>query len=123
MSPRGLSTIPAGAREIAGRAAADSLQNRDEFAVVHRIAGVHPDGLVPSLGEVLADPQAPANGYVGRTMHPDVGEIGVAGLPILFERDPVAPPPARPGADTDAHLAEVGYSAEEIDRLRDEGVI
>lgn len=83
-----------------------------------------PAGRVQSFAEVLDDPQARANGYVGRTAHPDFGAIDVAGLPILFERDPVAPPPPpRPGADTDAYLAEVGYSAEEIARLRDEGVI
>ena len=83
-----------------------------------------PAGRVQSFAEVLGDPQARANGYIGRTEHPDFGAIDVAGLPILFERDPVAPPPPpRPGADTDTYLAEVGYSAGEIARLRDEGVI
>ena len=83
-----------------------------------------PAGPVQSFADVFADPQARANGYVGRLEHPDFGEIDVAGLPILFDRSPVPPPPpARPGADTDAYMAEVGYSAAEIDRLRDGGVI
>ena len=83
-----------------------------------------PAGRVQSFADVLADPQARANGYVGRLEHPDFGEIDAAGLPILFDRSPVPPPPPpRPGADTDAYLSEVGYSAAEIDRLRDGGVI
>ncbi len=83
-----------------------------------------PAGRVQSFAEVLADPQARANGYIGRTAHPDFGEIDVAGLPILFEREPVAPPPpARPGADTEAYLQEVGYGSDEIERLQDDGVI
>ena len=83
-----------------------------------------PASRVQSFAEVFADPQARANGYIGRTTHPDFGEIDVAGLPILFDRAPVAPPPpARPGADTDRLLAEIGYGEHEIERLRDDGVI
>ena len=83
-----------------------------------------PAARVQSFAEVFADPQARANGYIGRTTHPDFGEIDVAGLPILFDRTPVAPPPpARPGADTERILVSVGYGEEEIASLRDDGVI
>ena len=42
----------------------------------------------------------------------------------FVDRSPVAPPPpATPGADTDRILASAGYSDEEIESLRDDGVI
>ena len=83
-----------------------------------------PASRVQSFAEVFADPQARANGYIGRTTHPDFGEIDVAGLPILFDRAPVPPPPpATPGADTERLLSELGYSDEEITQLRDDDVV
>ncbi|MCY4639197.1 MAG: CoA transferase [Chloroflexi bacterium] len=131
----------AGAPDLAGSYPDDEARASHLEAIEARLAGAFaarsveewlralrardvPAGRVQSFAEVLADPQARANGYVGRTRHPDFGEIDVAGLPILFERDPVSPPPPpRPGADTDALLAEVGYSDDGIGQLRDDGVI
>jgi crotonobetainyl-CoA:carnitine CoA-transferase CaiB-like acyl-CoA transferase len=114
-------------------AAIDAIEQRlDELLVAqtaaHWLAALRaqnvPAARVQSFAEVFADPQARANGYIGRTTHPDFGEIDVAGLPILFDRTPVAPPPpARPGADTERILVSVGYGEEEIASLRDDGVI
>ena len=130
-----------GAPELAERypddearaSAIDAIEARlDELLAAHpaalwlaalRAEGV-PSARVQSFAEVFADPQARANGYVGRTTHPDFGEIDVAGLPILFDPAPIAPPPPpTPGADTERVLAEAGYGDEEIAQLRDDGVI
>ena len=100
-----------------------AVQSAAHWLVVLREQDV-PAARVQHFAEVFADPQARANGYVGRTTHPDFGEIDVAGLPIIFDRTPIAPPPpAVRGADTDRHLADLGYDDEEISQLRDDGVI
>lgn len=100
-----------------------AVQPAEHWLDALRAQGV-PAGRVQNFADVLTDPQARANGYVGRTKHSDFGEIDVAGLPILFEREPIAPPPpAQSGADTDRYLAEIGYTDEEITRLRDDAVI
>ena len=77
-----------------------------------------------TCGDVLADAHAHEYGYLGRIEHPDFGEVEVAGLPITFDREPIAPkPPPVTGADTDRYLADLGYTPSEIEELRDQGVI
>jgi len=53
------------------------------------------------------------------------GKLDVLGFPIKFSDDPCRvhrPPPAL-GADTDAVLRELGYSAQEIGALHDRHVV
>ena len=101
---------------LATRSTADWLERL-------RAHGV-PSGPVSSFGEVLADPQAHANGYLGRIEHPEFGEVEVAGLPITFDREPIPPaPPPLTGADTERCLADLGYAPAEIEELRAQGVI
>ena len=79
---------------------------------------------VQRLEEVLADPQALANGYVVECDHPVHGPIKIPGYPTHFEGLSVGshrPAPAI-GEHTDAILAELGYTAEEIARLKTAGV-
>ncbi len=86
----------------------------------HEIA----NGPVWTFGDVLADPHAHENGYLGRIEHPDFGDVEVAGLPITFDREPIPPePPPVTGADTDRYLADIGYTPSEIAGLREQGVI
>ena len=82
-------------------------------------------GPVQTYADVLADPQARANGYVAAMPHPVLGETLIAGCPIQFGREPqteLAPPPEL-GDSTERYLAELGYSWEEIAALRDSAVI
>ncbi len=81
-------------------------------------------GPVSTFSDVLADPHAHANGYLGRIEHPDFGDVEVAGLPITFDREPIPPqPPPITGADTERCLADLWYAPSEIEELRAQGVI
>jgi crotonobetainyl-CoA:carnitine CoA-transferase CaiB-like acyl-CoA transferase len=86
-------------------------------------AGV-PCGRVMSLGEVFADPQVRHQQMQVTIDHPVHGKLDVLGFPIKFSDDPcrVHRPPPVLGADTDAILAELGYSAPEIRALHDRGI-
>jgi len=87
-------------------------------------AGV-PCGRIMSLGEVFADPQVIAQNMVVTQPHPGHGDVRMLGFPIKFAEAPCAlrRPAPEIGADTDRVLAELGYSADEIIRLRASGAV
>ncbi len=81
-------------------------------------------GPVQTYADILADPQARANGYIAAMPHAAFGEALVVGCPIQFGREPqteVAPPPEL-GDSTERYLTELGYSWDEIEALRESGV-
>jgi len=87
-------------------------------------AGV-PCGRIMGLGEVFADPQVIDQEMVLSQEHPGHGTVRMLGFPIKFAEAPCQlrrPAPAI-GGDSDAVLADLGYSAEEVDALRAAGVI
>ncbi len=57
--------------------------------------------------------------------HPQLGEITVVNSPVQFSETPAAAAAAAPplGEHTSEVLEGFGYSAEEIDKLREEGVV
>ena len=69
--------------------------------------------------------QLQANGYLTSVEHPNLGTLRTTGVPIHMSGTP--PPPVRHapelGQQTEEVLLEVGYSWEEIDRLRRDEVI
>jgi crotonobetainyl-CoA:carnitine CoA-transferase CaiB-like acyl-CoA transferase len=79
---------------------------------------------VLTRAEMIRHPQVAANGIVIETDHPEAGRIRQARTPARFEDVPVAPPrPAQKlGADTEAVLAEIGYTGAEIAALIEAGV-
>jgi crotonobetainyl-CoA:carnitine CoA-transferase CaiB-like acyl-CoA transferase len=82
-------------------------------------AGV-PAGVVQAIDEALTSPHAQARGVVVQT-----GSIRSVGTPIKFSRTPaqmrLAPPSF--AQDTDAVMHEYGFSAEELAKLKRDGVI
>jgi len=109
--------VPEIARRMAGLAAADILERLER-------AGV-PAGPINDLAQVFADPQV-----VHRGMRIDLPRV--AGGPVPGVRTPIlmsATPPRyeraapRLGQHTVPILAELGYGAADIDRLRREGVV
>ena len=75
--------------------------------------------------EVFGDPQVIDQQMVLEQDHPGHGAVRMLGFPIKFAEAPCAlrRPTPEVGADTDAVLEELGYSAAEIAALRDAGVL
>lgn len=74
---------------------------------------------------VSSDPQALANGYVVAAEFPGYGKVMLPCPPMEFSeyvRKDYRPTGAV-GADTDVIFAELGFKQEEIDRLRQSGII
>ncbi|MEO7273384.1 MAG: CoA transferase, partial [Vicinamibacterales bacterium] len=77
-------------------------------------------------GEVLADPQLAARHMVQQVDHETLGQIAVTGVPVKLSDTPGAVRTAPPtlGQHTEAVLVgDLGYSREEVERLRSEGAI
>ena len=78
---------------------------------------------VLDFGEVLRDPQLAHRGMVLDLEHPEAGKVKQVGFPVKLSATPggIRRFAGLKGADTDAILAELGYSPEETARLRDSG--
>ena len=80
---------------------------------------------VLNLDEALSDPQTLARRMVVENTHPKAGPLRQLGAPVKFsdaDADIGGPAPAL-GEHTPAILAELGYTADEIATLREQGVI
>lgn len=80
---------------------------------------------VLNLEEALSEPQTLARKMVADNEHPEAGRLRQLGAPVKFsdaDAEIGGPAPAL-GEHTQAILAELGYTADEIAALREQGVI
>ena len=80
---------------------------------------------IQNIGEVVADPQVMANNYIINIDHPTYGNTNTMGFPWDFSETPASWRRGAPklGEHTEEVLLELGYSKEEISKLRDDGAI
>ena len=80
---------------------------------------------VQSLPEVIADPQARANDFFVAYDHPTYGRIELVTNPIKLSQTPatVRRPSPEFGQHTEEVLLEYGYTWEDIERFKQQGVI
>lgn len=96
----------------------------DEVVETMRENGV-PATPIHEMDDVFEHPQVLARGMRTSVDHPSGTTIGMAGIPMHFSETGavVRRHPPAVGEHTDEILAELGRSAEEIDRLREEDVV
>ena len=80
---------------------------------------------VYDYAELFADSQVQHNGIVVEQHHPTAGPIKVVGIPVKFSDTPGSVGPAAPllGAHTQEVLQWLGYTPEQIERLRQDGIV
>ncbi len=86
-------------------------------------AGV-PCGPINRIDEVFNDPQVKHLGIATPIDHPALGQVALVGQPVSLSRTPWAlrRPTPEPGQHSDEVLRELGYDAEAIAELREQGV-
>ena len=91
--------------------------------VDHLLAAGIPVGPILDYGQVFSDPHTAAREMVVEMDHPVEGRLKGLGIPVKLSDTPGSVHRAAPllGADTDEILCEVGFSAEEISRMHQEG--
>ncbi|MFC1817207.1 CoA transferase, partial [Thermodesulfobacteriota bacterium] len=76
--------------------------------------------------EVINDPQVLENEYIIEYEHPSLGKLKTIGTPAMFRETPgkIREPAPQLGQHTEEVLIDVlGYSWEDIEKIRDRGVI
>jgi crotonobetainyl-CoA:carnitine CoA-transferase CaiB-like acyl-CoA transferase len=113
-----------GPKLVAEAEALMRTKTTEEWGEIFERHGV-PAGPLYFVEELFDNPQTQANGLVVEIEHPILGHMRMVGPPFQMSETPLAPQGPSPvlGADNDAVLAEAGFSAEEIERMREAGVI
>ncbi len=113
-----------GAELSAAIAAWVAVRTREEAISSLNEAGV-PSAPVYDAASALADPQVRAMGAFTEIDYAELDGVPVAAPPFSMSATPPEPVGAAPtlGGDTDAVLAELGFSEDEIERLREGGAV
>lgn len=96
----------------------------DEWIERLNAAGV-PCGRIQNLEEVLTDPQSLAQEMVLEVDHPGAGPVRMTGFPVKLSSTPaqLRLPAPQLGAHNEEILYALGYGSEQIDALRQRGVV
>ncbi len=80
---------------------------------------------VQEYKDILQNEQAIENGYITWMDHPELGRVKVVGTPISMSDTPLSTqtPPPELGQHSEDILLEMGYTWEEIARLREKEVV
>lgn len=99
---------------------------RDEWMKALKAGGDFIYTIVNNIGDLPKDEQMTANGYVVDYDHPRLGKTKIVGVPVRLSKtpgDPKAPAPEF-GEHTEIILTELlGYSWEDVERLKEAEVI
>ena len=84
-----------------------------------------PNQVPATLDELIDDPQLRASGLVGEEEHPTEGKLRALGSPTYWNDtpSPALSPAPRLGEHTGEVLAQLGYTAEELRALAEEGAV
>lgn len=95
-----------------------------EWVEILNKAGV-PCGPILNVKEVFEDEQVKALGLAAEVTHPTLGTVRMQNLPVTLSRTPGAVRSHSPdaGEHTDEILKGLGYSAAEIERLKEKRVV
>jgi len=98
--------------------------DRESLLALLEAAGV-PATPVNRVDQVMDDPQTQARDLIWRVAHSRLGEIPMLGPAVKFSRMSPGPRQGAPlhGEHSDAILAELGYSAGDVARLRERKAI
>jgi crotonobetainyl-CoA:carnitine CoA-transferase CaiB-like acyl-CoA transferase len=82
-------------------------------------------GRIETPEEVVNDPQAYANDFFTEIDHPKTGKMKYVTMPVDFRQNPasVKTPSPEVGQHNEEILLELGYSWDDISRLKEQGVI
>ena len=96
----------------------------DEWLKELRAVGV-PCGRINTLAEALDDPHVIERGFIVELEHPALGLIKSLATPIHLAETPLVyrRHPPRLGEHSDEVAAELGYSDDQVARLREDGVL
>jgi crotonobetainyl-CoA:carnitine CoA-transferase CaiB-like acyl-CoA transferase len=99
-------------------------KSRQEWLDILRAAEV-PVAPIYRVDEAVEDPQVKHLGLVQQSSHPARGSFRVVGPGVRMSGTPLGPivPPPLLGEHTEQVLAELGYGAQEIARLRADGAV
>lgn len=96
----------------------------DEWLEMLEAAGV-PCGRINRVSDALESDVVEARDMVQEIDHPKVGRMRMMGIPVKLSDSPgdIRLPPPLLGEHTEEVLADLGYSAEDIQQMRADGVV
>ena len=113
-------------RKALNQVMTDSLaaKTSSEWVAIFNKAGV-PCGPIYRMDQVFADPQVQHMQVRAEVTHRQLGQLGLINQPVKLSRTPaklVAASPER-GEHTEEVLLDLGFSADDVKKLKSEGIV